>query len=422
MPTPLRTILCLWLSTLFMVGNAQQYFLYDQKPFLVDREVVPILKSLDTLIRELDKDPNLDPLQLFKIDQSIYAVADGHSYFWKWERDSFRNLYQGYFHGFNFGGYKFLYNGEVHSYGGYGYWQFMPFLTYFDWETRGWEIRPFANEFPKLRGATQRWAFRDDSVLYVAFTEEMPYLADREIIPIESDNFHRLDLETNSWEQLGTINTSLIKKGMARKIETENYYGFFNNSGNCSILKKDSLLLKAGIPLAFTPLSRSSIEEYDTYSLHIKGDSIGVFTEDLYYLGTVDLDEVYRSSGLPTELIYDPIFNSYPKTWFWVLVPALLLIGYGWYRYRSVNKVLHTAPDFPYPALLDHTGRTIDTQTLDDCLSIHPKQSESSKRNRRSQILQEIEQHYGDIIRIERLRSKEDKRVFEYFIRSDGNA
>ncbi len=414
----LRPALCLWLSTLIMVGNAQQYILHDQPPFLTEREVIPILKSLDTLVAELDKDPNLDPLQLFEIDQAIYAVADGHNYFWKWERDSFRNLYQGYYHGSNFGGYRFPYHGEIHTYGGYGYWQFMPFLTYFDWETNGWEIRPFASEFPRIRGEAQRWTMRDGQTLYVALTEEKPYLADREIIPLKSDNFHCLDLETNTWELMGTLNSSLIEKGMARKIETENYYGFFNNYGNCAILKKDSLLLKAGIPLSFTPLSRASSDEVDTYSLHIKGDSIVVFNKDFYALGALDLEEVYQSSGLSTELFYEPVSSSFLNNRLWVILLLLLLAaGFWWYRRRSSNHDSPVPEHFPYPALLHHVGKTINTETLDACLEIHREQAESSKRNRRSQILQEIEQHYPHILRIERVRSKVDKRIFEYQIR-----
>jgi len=422
MPTPLymtlRITLCLFLSTMNMVGHAQRYVFYDQKPYLSESEAIRVMKSLDTLANHLNLDANFDPLQLFELDNTIYATANGHSHFWKWERDSFRNIYAGYYHGYNYGAYRFPYQGEIHSYGGYGYWQFMPFLTYFDWETQGWEIRPFANDFPSVRGVAQRWTIRDDSVLYVAFTEEMPYLADREIIPIESDNFHRLDLETNTWEQLGTIKTSLIEKDMARKIETKNYFGFFNNFGNCAILQKDSLLLKAGIPLSFTPLSRMSVEEFDEYRLHIKGDSIFVYNELLYALGAVDLEEVYRSSGLSTQLIYEPTPGILFESSLWLSLPILLLIGGGFWWYRRTSKPQTSQKkDFPYPGLTEYHGQTINTETLDACLHIHPDQAESSKRNRRSQILQEIEQHYAHIIQIERVRSKVDKRIFEYHVR-----
>lgn len=141
MSTPLRVILrlalCLSLSTLFRVGAAQQYILIDREPFITAAEATHLMQSLDTLVSQLDLDANLHPVQLFDVDNTIYAIADGHSYLWKWERDSFRNMYPGYYHGYNFGGYHFAYRGHIYSYGGYGYWQFMPFLTYFDWETSG---------------------------------------------------------------------------------------------------------------------------------------------------------------------------------------------------------------------------------------------------------------------------------------------
>jgi hypothetical protein len=354
MSTPLRTTLrltlCLLLSTLFVVGHAQRYILNDQEPFLSTAEATHLMQSLDTLVRQLDLDANRHPVHLFTVEHTIYATADGHSYLWKWERDSFRNIYQGYYHGYNFGGYHFAYRGHLYSYGGYGYWQFMPFLTYFDWETNGWEIRPFGSEFPRIRGEAQRWTMRDGHTLYVALTEEKPYLADRKIIPIESDNFHRLDLETNTWELLGTIHTSLIKKNMARTIETEHYVGFFNNYGNCAILKKDSLLLKSGIPLSFTPLSRRSENEFKTYSFHIKGDSITVFNDLFYALGTIDLKAIYQSSGLSTELFYEPNQTFPSREALWLGLPFLLLFVavYWWYRSRRVTINREPTTDFPY--------------------------------------------------------------------------
>jgi len=423
MPTPLYTtlrfFLCLLLSTLFMVGKAQRYILHDREPYLPPHEATHLMESLDFLINQLDLDHNRDPVRLFEVQNAIYAAADGHSYLWKWERDSFRNVYQGYYHGYNFGGYRFSFRGEIHSYGGYGYWQFMPFLTYFDWETKGWEIRIFSSEFPRVRGATQRCVFREGPSLYVAFTEETPYVANWERIHLESDNFHRLDLSTNSWELLGTVKSSLIDKVSDTRIETEHYYGFFNNHGSCTILKKDSLLLKSAIPLSFTPLSRASADDFDTYSIQIKGDSIAVFNDLFYSLGAVDLKEVYESSGLSTELIYVPDRTFSLNNTLWVILLILLLIGGGWRWYRRRSKAHDVRPptDFPYPELLNHNGQTINTETLDTCLEIHPNQSESSKRNRRSQILQDIDQHYPHIIRIKRVRSKEDKRIFEYQIR-----
>jgi len=64
--------------------------------------------------------------------------------------------------------------------------------------------------------------------------------------------------------------------------------------------------------------------------------------------------------------------------------------------------------------LLRYQGQTIDQATLDKCLIIDSIPSDNISRNRRSKILQEILKNYSDVVTIDRVRDKEDMRLFRY--------
>ena len=61
-----------------------------------------------------------------------------------------------------------------------------------------------------------------------------------------------------------------------------------------------------------------------------------------------------------------------------------------------------------------YQGQTIDQATLDKCLIIDSIPSDNISRNRRSKILQEILKNYSDVVTIDRVRDKEDMRLFRY--------
>ena len=40
----------------------------------------------------------------------------------------------------SFGGARFVYNDKIHIYGGYGFWSFKNFITFFDENVKQWDI------------------------------------------------------------------------------------------------------------------------------------------------------------------------------------------------------------------------------------------------------------------------------------------
>ncbi|MCB0668232.1 MAG: hypothetical protein KDC80_20540, partial [Saprospiraceae bacterium] len=64
----------------------------------------------------------------------------------------------------------------------------------------------------------------------------------------------------------------------------------------------------------------------------------------------------------------------------------------------------------------DHINQTIDLETLDRCLHLDDSISMNSRRNKRSQIIKELNQKKQFPLSIERMRNPLDRRIYAYRI------
>ena len=108
--------------------KGQRVAFHDKTPFASRQQITNLFSGIDSLSSKYDF--SIGKCYLLKKDSSYYAMIDGHSYVFQWDGKIFDNLYKGKYHGYNFSSYKFLHNGIIHSYGGYGFWSLRPDRVY----------------------------------------------------------------------------------------------------------------------------------------------------------------------------------------------------------------------------------------------------------------------------------------------------
>jgi hypothetical protein len=115
---------------------------------------------------------------------------------------------------YNLGANYFLYNGQILSFGGYGFWKNFGSLKYFNSKDRQWDIIPLSEEvIPQVHPIEASWFDQNSGKLFVPFqsiinagivgTENLR----GKIIPYS----YYLDLATKKWTKLGKSNQQLIE-------------------------------------------------------------------------------------------------------------------------------------------------------------------------------------------------------------------
>lgn len=407
---------CLCLAFLAQAGHTQRYYVREEPPYLPVDSLQHILQAQDSIVRIFYQQDDSPRGVTLEKNGALFFMLSGFSYVWEWQDDRFVNRYVNQFHGYNFGAYKFVYKNRIYSYGGTGFWQYHPFLIYFDETKREWEIMPYANTSPDVEGNNFSFVFSTPEALFVYFRDERPFRPTRTITPLKTDNFYRLDLQTYTWESLGAFRIDYSSLDNFYYVETENYLCLFTNIGYGTLLHKPSLRLKKQVPLDFSPLTRGSKQQQKLRSFHVQGDTVTVLNRQFKPIGQINLQAIYEQAEVGSQLAYQPS-TFWRRELRWLLVIPLLLglAAFAWWRYR-MRPLTDVGDEFPYPALLNHKGEIISVQRLDQCLDIPRDVSNSARRNRRSQAIKRINAQYPEIIHVNRERSEEDARTFVYRI------
>lgn len=106
---------------------------------------IDMLKGLDSICAKPEGD-----FTILIDDNQIIANRNGFLNVYLWENDKWIDLYKGNYGGHNFGRFCFLYNGDLYTYGGYGYWYFNSNLIKFNKTAGGWDLIQSFDQFNGL--------------------------------------------------------------------------------------------------------------------------------------------------------------------------------------------------------------------------------------------------------------------------------
>ena len=92
--------------------------------------------------KELEKIDELNHKNFFTIISSnkLYLVSNGAGPVFLKDGNSFKRIDNSSLHKNQFGGARFIFNNKIHIYGGYGFWSFKNFISFFDENINQWDL------------------------------------------------------------------------------------------------------------------------------------------------------------------------------------------------------------------------------------------------------------------------------------------
>lgn len=139
----------------------------------------------------------------------IRFTVDGMGYVFDYfpDRNELIKLDTTFHHGFNYESAKFVRNGALYSAGGEGFWNHNTQITFFDEDSKNWELVRPKNKGPlSICGGYQAYDSIND-VYYSGASHIVNFLEDQTTGQI--DDFFKFNFKNNSWELLGKINPKL---------------------------------------------------------------------------------------------------------------------------------------------------------------------------------------------------------------------
>ena len=79
-------------------------------------------------------------MDIFDIKSELFLIPDGRFDVFEWKNERWHNRYASIYYGYNFHSRKFVYNDDLYSFGGYGYWRTHGDLIKFMWNQNTWSF------------------------------------------------------------------------------------------------------------------------------------------------------------------------------------------------------------------------------------------------------------------------------------------
>ena len=254
-----KQILFLVVAALFSFASFSQTWNFNDRVllFIEAKSQKPIVFVNDSLFYKNGKRFQLKTTEFpgkineylaFSIAKKTYLVHSGCGPVLEFRNDSLVRIDNSYLHNSQFGTTPFVYNNQIHYFGGYGLFTYKNIITRFDFKSGEWnQEQTYGEEFPEPR-CCEVFSFRKKNSLYLFGGIANDPKAIREVHDVKP-LFWVLDLATMTWKNIGTYNAKLI---------TSNYN---------SIQIKEKLYLFGEILLE-VDFEQNSVKKYD-YTNHI---------------------------------------------------------------------------------------------------------------------------------------------------------
>jgi len=335
-----------------------------------------------------------------------YLLPDNYSYTFKRDGQQFQNLYGGFFHGFNKGAYKWIYNEKIYSYGGWIDNMFFSEVIFFDEDLQQWELVGWLGNKPNPISRQPIFIFKQGTNLFSLFDVNKsifpPFHAKK--LSLFRKNLFEYNQINKTWEAKKRIQTTNLPSHISGYINLEDYLVFWEQiTGHKYIMEKRTLSFKkmeSADPLISNWTNWDS-SDYVVYQNQIR------FFVDGQLSTTIFVDQEFQRLG---SIQY--LNNRKSLLFFLVLlsfgIPILIYV-------TRRGNFLKQKESFPYPLLLGHKGKIINQEELDISIGVSKEVSESSRRNKRSKILKSLNSD-NHLVKVERIRSEVDSRIFSYKI------
>ncbi|WP_144604287.1 hypothetical protein [Algoriphagus algorifonticola] len=390
-----------------------------------------------------------EEFQILKSDSGTYLFAGCRMELYRWEENSWKNLYQFQNVGYTCKSRLIIKEGNPFLLGGYGFWNSHTDLIEFDPRLGSWSLASVkeqpVNYNSRFLGVSEKSAF-----LLLGFHNNPR----KDIHQLPENQGYILDFESNAWKHLGfDFNLSLVDPNAAYYIFQEGvldaqdflaFNAFESSSQNKGLLIFD----KNELNFKFFP------QELDynplTYSPYFMVDGNQVYLQDdKNFPITWDLNEFYSKAKFVGKASILPIsvkeVNRIKQDYVIISLVSISLIGLVLFpvfkkriassapvragqsqekdhgQNESYSKSYSSAESSNLLEILDQNkGKRFTVEELDELFDIHQIPNPENKRVKRSRLIKEIntqaEEKRGYKM-INRTRSPEDKRCLLYEIK-----
>jgi hypothetical protein len=152
----------------------------------------------------------------------LYFVEDNGGLVFEFAGDSLKRLDQSFSHRMQDAAAQFVRNDTIMRYGGYGFWSFRNFFTYYDPSNQGWEqVVPYgSSEFP--HGGKFSQITQDSSNVYALW--ENYSMEQRPSTRIEGQDAWRFHMPSRTWHYLGDLMLKNPYEQVVISMGTKNLY------------------------------------------------------------------------------------------------------------------------------------------------------------------------------------------------------
>ena len=378
--------------------------------------------------------------KLYKSGDTIYVIIEQTGFVYKLIKyDSLQCVFKRLDHtvnlNYNINCLNFIYNAELFSYGGYGFWKANGHLRKFNFQDSEWDIIPLNKE---IISTYFLWFSTTQGRMYLPYQRivNAGIAGPENITGVPIYTSYYLNLKTQKWEQLGELTSEVIK--IIKSVTTSTDYLSYQN-GILFLANDDTYLFDYIHNKVFksrkSDLNQFLIRRYTMTNLFIYKDEIvsynvstGLFVK--YPFKMNDFELVGNIWGAQAILYYAVLG---------FLVIIFIIISAIWFFNRSVKRKLHiaqlqilknktitqafTGTEVSLISLLLNAtlkGKVIEINQINHVLGIKDKNLGLQKKVR-SDVMKAINDKYefitqSNVSLIGSSRKMDDKRFYEYFI------
>ncbi|MCE2789236.1 MAG: hypothetical protein LW630_04915 [Saprospiraceae bacterium] len=364
-----------FLASMDTVG---QTVFIDSPPYLTQNVTEHLADQTDS-IREILQNQGFDPLRfdILKVDNQLYLCPDGHFNLYQWKEGHWLNISRQQGMGYNFGGKKFVFNRQIHSYGGYGYWRNHGDVLRFDKKDSSWHLLQFT---AGLKGGIARFTGKGLYVYgplayYIDLEKEKIYTIKNIMVPAtQSDQPDKNTLDLGDYT---------FQKDKAVFIDPQ-AQTVYTSEVALSLLDGGNLMHKK-------------------YFLHLRGDSLTSMNCE---------NKTVRRYSFPSitgPLVEAELRDHSVNTMYFLTAGAVLIIlGFSFRVLRQKKPILNTAnreekffreetTRIMINGLITRKQQQYSSQELDEVFQIYYPTQPVASRARRIQYIQEVNKMYMNL-------------------------
>ena len=379
--------------------------------------------------------------ELIKTKESLYLFISQTGVIYQLEGKvdstySFRRIDATININYNIASNNFVWNKNIYSYGGYGFWKLNGHLRAFNFLDREWDIAPTNNE---IISNVHNWFSKKEGRVYVPFQSiiNAGIVGPESISGKKNYDSYYLDLASKKWVKLGTMHAS------AKKLVEESSItnSFFTIDSGYIYLNQDEAFYFNFISNKIYKSKNSELNQFfirraNSKDIFLYKDSLFSFSPESQSYSTKKL------LSASFELLSFPIWGL-DNNYFYVIafvVFMLTVFSFSiWLFNRSVDKKLEQSQlkilkskstnqafvgtEVALISLLlrsSKKGMNVEINEINHVLGIKDKNVGLQKKVR-SDMINAINEKYqfvtqSELQLISSVRKEDDKRFYEYFI------